>query len=283
MDIAIILTTYNRVNVTLKCLKSIFSVDFKSYGHNMDIFLTDDNSKDKTFEFVQKYFPSVHTYKTDGNQFWGRGMLHSWEKAMQHKEYDAYIWINDDNELFENAFKELFECAHVSEWKSIICGCFQSKEGIFTYGGYNQRHNKIIPNGYMQEIVYMNGNFVLIPSHVVKIVGLLDWHFHHIGGDFDYGLMARKHGLKIYSTRCYIGISERNPIGDNRGRILGHTMMQRINDLYNCPFIENPDQKWYENRKHGKPLFKCILIYIKMHILIILPDSIYLKLRSRNN
>ena len=276
MNIAIILTVYNRKELTISCLKSISpNYYFKGQYITVDFFVTDDNSSDGTYDAIQKLFPYVHIYKSEGNLFWGRGMLNSWKKAVEHGGYDAYLWMNDDNKLFDFALEEMFDCANKTAWNSIICGCFRSSEGAFTYGGLDAKRNKIIPNGELQEIVYMNGNLVLIPNSVVEKIGLIDPHFQHLGGDYDYGFAAKKNDIKIYTTRQYIGISERNPKGDNRGRRPGISLIKRMHDLYHCPFIENPPQVWYEKRKHGKSLIYCIAIMIKMHMLVLLPDCVY--------
>lgn len=276
MRIAVIMTVFNRKEITIKCLSSI-SQDYyiNRTRFQIDIFLTDDNSSDGTFDAIKKLFPYVNIYKTDGTLFWGRGMLHSWKKAVEHGDYDAYLWMNDDNELFDYALEEMFDCANKTDWNSIICGCFKSSSGVFTYGGLDAKRRKVIPNGAMQGIVYMNGNLVLIPNNVVEKIGLIDPHFHHLGGDYDYGFTAKKNSIKIYTTQRYIGISERNPNGDNRGRRPGSSLRKRVHDLYHCPFIENPPQVWYEKRKHEKNLIYCIAIMIKMHMLVLLPDCVY--------
>lgn len=281
ITIAVIMTVFNRKNITLKCLASIHHKYIMSkFDVDVDIYLTDDNSPDGTYETILEEYPKVHVYKTDGTLFWGRGMLYSWQKAVEHGGYDGFLWMNDDNELFDDAIEEMIICADNTDWKSIVCGCFMNSKGNFTYGGFDINKKKIIPNGELQEIHYMNGNLVLIPQNVVNLIGILDPHFHHIGGDYDYGLTAREHGIKVYSTTKYIGRSERNPKGDSRGRIKGHSFVQRIYDLYKCPFIDNPPQIWYAKRKHGKNIFYCIAFMIKMHTLVWLPDSIYYKIKK---
>lgn len=278
--IAVIMTVYNRRNITIDCLKKIHSLHVENnLDVNIDIYVTDDNSSDGTYDTIKNLFPYVNIYKSEGNLFWGRGMLHSWKKAVEHGGYDAYLWMNDDNELFDFALEEMFDCANKTGWNSIICGCFRSSSGAFTYGGLDDERRKVIPNGDMQEIVYMNGNLVLVPKNVVEKIGLIDPHFHHLGGDYDYGFTAKKNNINIYTTQRYIGISERNPNGDNRGRRPGSSILKRIQDLYHCPFIENPPQVWYEKRKHGKNLIYCIAVMIKMHVLVLLPDFIYNKIR----
>lgn len=278
--IAVIMTVYNRKTMTLNCLSSIKTVDNTIRDISIDIFISDDNSTDGTYDAIREDFPDVHVFKSDGTLFWGRGMLHSWQKAVEHGGYDGYLWMNDDNELFDDAIEEMMQCANRTNWKSIICGCFKNSKGDFTYGGLNAKKKKTVPNGKIQEVYYMNGNLVLIPQSVVDEIGLIDPHFHHIGGDYDYGITAREHGIKVYSTTKYIGLSERNPKGDSRGRIRGHSLAKRLYDLYKCPFIDNPPQKWYEYRKHGKNILYCILVMVKMHTLVFLSDNIYDKIVS---
>lgn len=274
------MTVFNRKDVTIRCLNSLRqSYNISGNSYIIDIYLTDDGSSDGTYENIKKQFPYVNIYKTDGTLFWGRGMLHSWQKAVEHGGYDAYLWMNDDNELFEDAIEEMIQCAEKTEWNSLICGCFRGSNGEFTYGGLDKDRKKSLPNGKLQEIAYMNGNLVLIPQCVVEKIGLMDPHFHHLGGDYDYGFSAQENGFKVYSTTKYVGVSERNPNGDNRGRRQGHTLKQRLHDLYHCPFIDNPPQVWYEKRKHGKNLLYCILYMVKMHTLVWLPDCIYNKIR----
>lgn len=284
VKIAALMTVFNRKDYTIRCLKQTkrdFFVDDLSC--HIDIFLTDDGSSDGTFESVQSNFPDVHVYKTDGSLFWGRGMLHSWEKAMENGTYDAFLWMNDDIELLDCAFNEVVSCAAKKEWKAIVCGSLCDTQGVFTYGGLDEKKQALVPDGTMREICWMNGNFVLVPSCVVDKIGLIDGHFHHVGGDYDYGYMARQSDIHVFSTRCYIGKCARNPKGDSRGRIIGHSVVQRWRDLYKSPFIDNPLQKWYELRKHGRGMLFCVMFMLKMHILVWLPDRVYLKIIRKHS
>ncbi len=282
--IAALITVFNRKDLTNRCLcqiKKEFLVG--NLECHIDVFLTDDGSSDGTYESVQRAFPEVHAYKSNGSLFWGRGMLNSWQKAIEYGKFDAYLWMNDDADLFDYAFSEIVSCAEKMQWQSIICGALCDDQGTFTYGGLDEKFRAVVPDGEMHEIYWMNGNFVLVPNSVVEKIGLIDGNFHHIGGDYDYGYMAHESNIKIYSTKSYIGKCDRNPKGNSRGRIVGHSVIQRLKDLYNCPFIDNPPQKWYEYRKHSKSFLYCIAVMLKMHMLVWLPDGIYLKIiRNRS-
>jgi GT2 family glycosyltransferase len=57
----------------------------------------------------------------------------------------------------------------------------------------------------------MNGNVVLVPRAVFKVVGNLSPDFSHIYGDMDYGFRARKAGFEIWVAPGFLGQCRRNP------------------------------------------------------------------------
>ena len=55
-----------------------------------------------------------------------------------------------------------------------------------------------------------NANCVLIPRRAFEDIDVIDKHYLHSLGDFDYGLSLRKAGYKIYSSKFFVGICEPN-------------------------------------------------------------------------
>ncbi len=278
MRIAFIMTSFNRVDKTKKCIGQLLQM-MKKENVEGDIYLVDDNSTDGTYETIQTLYPSVKLYKSIGNLYWGRGMYKAWMEALKDY-YDAYVWVNDDNNFYEYALNEMIACAACSHYKAIICGSFCSKEGLVTYGGADKNMKKIKPNGTMQEVYYMNGNFVLIPAEVVKKIGIIDPTFKHIKGDFDYGLSAIENGIHVLSTTRFIGISPQNPIGKSRNRFWGKSCKDRIKDSFNSPFLENPSISLYFNIKHNVGVIRSTAIFIKSLIVLVIPDRVYEFIRS---
>lgn len=275
MRIAFLLTSYNRKETTLRCIRQLRGMSL-SLDIDSDIYLVDDNSTDGTFESVRVETPYVKTTKTIGDYYWGRGMYVAWYEALKNG-YDAYIWVNDDNKLYDNALPELMDCANATDYNAIICGSFCSKEGKITYGGCDKQHKKITPTGQIEEVYYMNGNLVLVPQSVVEKIGIIDPTFQHIQGDYDYGLMALEQGIKVYTTRHFIGESEQNPRGLLRGRDLGKTIKERLYDSFHSPFLDNPVLSMYFNIKHGKGIFISMLCFLKQVIMNFVPDWVYKK------
>lgn len=93
--------------------------------------------------------------------------------------------------------------------KAIIVGATQSADhSIATYGGRLKNGKIPQPNGKLTLVEYFNGNIVLIPAYVFKKLGNLDYYFIHSKGDFDYGLRAKKAGIKMYQVGSFLGECE---------------------------------------------------------------------------
>lgn len=214
MEIAALLTCHNRKDKTVSSLKSLFEASLP-LGYLFEIFLVDDGSTDGTTDEVRKRFPSVNIISGNGNLYWNGGMRLAWETVSKTKDFDFYLWLNDDTLLDEFALEELFnsyqEVKNKTKNESIIVGaCRESSDSEnFSYGGRTE-NGPVIPNGKLQECKYINGNVVLVSKEVFKILGNLSPEYTHSIGDFDYGLRASKLGIRCYSTTKYVAVCPNN-------------------------------------------------------------------------
>lgn len=267
---AVLLTCFNRKDITLRCLDQLYKQDLKVV---MDVFLCDDGSTDGTAEAVRKLYPEVTIVKGSGNLFWNRGMLASWRKACTTKDYDAYMWLNDDVFLYEDALREMLDCSTLCDDKSIICGSFCTDRGEFSYGGKDKDNKPLIPNGELRPVYWLNGNCVLVPKYVVSKIGLLDGMFQHHMGDFDYGLRALEAGINVCSSRKFIGECAKNPIASCRGRKSGVSMVKRFKRLYS-PLGDNPFINFRYTLRHFG-LLKALHFFIALHVNNVMCDRLY--------
>lgn len=266
MNIAVLLTVYNRREKTIECLNRLFCQILPN-DSSFDVFLTDDGSTDGTSEAVRKFFPSVKIIKGNGYLFWNRGMWTAWEEASKFKIYDYYLWLNDDTYIYEDCIENLISNSISVGGESIIVGAVQWKDhtkGISYGARYDRKHLKA-PDGVLRESYSFNGNIVLIPHSVFKVVGNLDYRFRHSRGDIDYGLRARKAGFKIFQSAKYLGECDRhesmskwcNPEFSlyKRWRALKH------------PTQYNPQEAFYFDKKHygiSKAIFHQFTLYIRL-------------------
>lgn len=205
MKTAALLTCHNRKTKTLACLRSLFVI-----VPSVEVYLTDDGCTDGTAEVVKTTYPKVHIIRGDGSLYWNRGMLSAWKEAVKG-DYDEYLWLNDDVELYADFYSELKACCPNGD--CIVSGLIEDfgKTRII-YGGYDASKQLVQATGQTQDIRWMNGNVVLVPKVVVDKIGLLDPFFVHDLGDVDYGMRALEHGIAVVSTRCPIAAGYRNDV-----------------------------------------------------------------------
>ncbi len=203
-SIAVLLTVYNRKIKTLKCLENLFiQLPLKEY--QVEVYLTEDGCTDGTPEAISQQFPQVHIIHGKGDLFWNRGMFTAWKEAAK-RNYDFYLWLNDDTFVYSSMLTSLLEASKHKENKSIIVGATLSTDHkITTYGGRSANGQLINPSGELVQIHYFNGNIVLVPKYVFNKLGNLDYYFTHSKGDFDYGLRAGKANITMYQVGHYLG------------------------------------------------------------------------------
>lgn len=204
INIAVLLTVFNRKEKTLKCLENLYCQELPDTV-KMDVYLTNDGCTDGTPEAVASQFPQVHIINADGNLYWNRGMYTAWEAAAKTFDYDYYLWLNDDTFVYTDMLESLLSLGENYDGKAIIVGATISTDHKrVTYGGWH--NGKLIePNGQPVEADCINGNIVLVPRSVYRVLGNLDYYFTHSKGDFDYGMRAKKKGIKMYVAGKYLG------------------------------------------------------------------------------
>ena len=213
--LAVLLTVFNRRDLTVKCLQRLYEQKIPE-NVKMEVYLTDDGSTDGTKKAVLDNFPQVHVIDGDGSLFWNRGMWTAWDEAAKVKNYDYYLWLNDDTDLRDGALTKLLERSKAYGDRAIIVGSTvdTATHEIQTYGGRGA--DGAIPRceGQDVEVCHFNGNIVLVPMAVFKVLGNLDHYFTHSKGDFDYGMRATKAGIKIIQCGEVLGECDVHPVTD---------------------------------------------------------------------
>lgn len=208
-SLAVLLTCFNRVETSKACLDHLFSAILPE-SIELEVFLVDDGSPDQTGEIIKAHFPKVNVLQGTGDLFWNKGMRMAWEEAAKTRDFDYYLWLNDDTLVKENFLISLLKDGELLQSSSLIVGSIESKKyGKMTYGGH-RGETSVFPNGQPQEVQFANGNLVLIPKAVFEKVGMLDKTYTHLYGDFDYSLCVQEAGLKCYCSSEYLGYCEEN-------------------------------------------------------------------------
>lgn len=265
--LAILMTVHNRKDKTLACLSNIMP-QLSIEKWQIEIFITDDGCTDGTGDAIRNLYPDISIIEGDGNLFWNQGMRKAWKVAAK-KDYDAYLWLNDDTNLKNDAIINILN-SHKLLPNAIIVGSTQNVSGDkITYGGYNRSNELLIPNGFMQKCWTFNGNIVFIPKTVFQRVGFLDKTYTHSIGDIDYGLTAREYGFESYITPTICGTCNSNPTPP-KWLQTNLPLKVRFSNLFSPLAYTNPPEYYHFKRKHWGHL-KAILAMASIALQFISP------------
>ena len=266
MQIAVLITTYNRVNTTLKCLESLYKSQLKN--STFEVYLVDGGSTDETVLRVRQEFSNCNVSVVEG-LYWNRGILEAWKKSIEStKRYDAFLWLNDDVHLNISALQEVVNTLEKTDGRCIVVGYTKaSGTDEITYGALKRRGKSKInfqtTADNSDQIVTMNGNCVLISKTTQELIGLLNPRFQHSFGDIDYGLRATEAGIGIVSTTEAVAALDRHfsPYSTNTNYTFAQ-VIDLMRDPKGIPFRE----LLYFTKRHAGTLWPLhfVLRYLKM-------------------
>jgi len=266
-NVAILMTCYNRVEKTLLCLNSLYSAN-KPEKIKFDIYLVDDNSPDQTGKIVNDKYPNVNVFYGNGTLYWNHGMRLAWKNAHKNKDYDFYIWVNDDVQVESNAFEIIFNDYYnlsANRIEAIISGiCYDKNTDEITYGGRDENFKLLIPNGFPQSCKYINGNFTLISKIIFKKLSFLSWKYIHAGGDSDYGIRAKKNGFQCYTSSDRVAKCIHNKAGiEQDWKNPKIPLRKRLKDLFSIKGANIIDYLFFVQEEKGNIIMlKNIYYYI---------------------
>ena len=261
------MTCHDRREKTLLCLDHLYASQVP-IGFLFEVYLVDDGCTDGTQDNVRERYPNINILHGKGNLYWNRGMHCAWREAAK-KEYDYYLWLNDDTNLYQNALQTMLASANATNSEAAICGTTVSPTNTreITYGGYWDEGKVLIPNNDLQGCRWFNGNCVLIPKHVFQLVGNLDFTFRHSLGDFDYGIRSRQKYIQLFVAPAVIGTCSAHYI-DPCWRRLGVPLIDRFKSLYS-PLGCNPVEFFtFDLRKSGIIIAICHFFSIHLRALV---------------
>lgn len=248
--IAALLTVFNRKQQTLACLDRLFNQDIPE-GYSLAVYLVDDGCTDGTTAAILEQFPKkVNIIQGDGTLFWNRGMHLAWTVAAKERDYDYYLWINDDTFIYDDCIKRLLRESLEFDDKAIVVGstCAVGNRDKITYGGW--QNGKIITNVHERQWCdAINGNIVLVPKYVFAILGMNDPYFRHAAGDTDYGLRAKEKGVKCFIGKDIFGecdLHDRPTVWMDPSQ----PFKKRWNNFFS-PLGNNPFEFFYFKKKHN--------------------------------
>ena len=215
LQIAVLLTVYNRKDKTIRCLSRLFD-QLDACRFSLSVFVVDGGSTDGTADSIRSLYPSIH-FSVHNGLYWAGGMYAAWKKAIEGgEEYDYYLLLNDDVEIADDCLSELLKADTQIKTEYGQSGIYVgatcdpiTKE--YTYGGTSLKTGKsVIPNGEFQKCDLANANIMLIPKEVYEKVGMLSNEYIHNNADYDYSLRTIQAGYSVYILPRYLGVCTRD-------------------------------------------------------------------------
>ncbi len=265
IKIATLCCSYNRLDKTIAFFNSLIHQSVPQ-NYQVDFYLLDDNSPDKTGEHIKSQFPVVNVIQGTGNLFWAGGMRTLWKEVRQKDDHDFYLLLNDDVILNGDALKRLLDAYDLAgKPGNIILGTVLDPfDNKITYGGHRIKNFKS-GSLYAQkpddkELIKCeigNANIMLVDKLTVDKIGILSDLYTHSLADFDYTYTAVKNKLHLWLAPGYYGYCENDHSATSwlPGRI---PLKDRIAHLYSPKGLA----------------YKEYLTFIRRHFWLMLPAEI---------
>lgn len=215
-DLSVLIVNYNTCDLTIKCLKSIFS---KKWKVKFSVLLVDNGSTDDTVSQVKQKFSNVQIIENTQNLGFSKAI----NIGLKRSKAGYYLLLNSDCEVFENSIDNLFEFAKETNFAISTCklvyydGTFQHNGGelpfllpmFFWLCGVDDIFKKLninLPSYHIigeeqyyngRELGWTGGAAMLVRKDVFENIGYLDEKIFMYGEDVDFCWRARVAGYKI--------------------------------------------------------------------------------------
>jgi len=213
IDLSIIIVSWNVKDLLRKCLCSIFN---DQNGLTIEVFVIDNNSKDKTVAMIKKEFPQVYLIVNKEN----RGFAKANNQGIRQAQGDYILLLNPDTEILEDALTKMVEL--MKEKKEVgVGGCkilypdttiqlsvrrFPSLYAMIIISFKLHNFFPELVDEYFaldfdyyleQEVDQVMGAFFMIRREVIDKVGLLDENYFMWFEEVDYCKMVKAAGYQI--------------------------------------------------------------------------------------
>ncbi|HKP70940.1 MAG TPA: glycosyltransferase family 2 protein [Pyrinomonadaceae bacterium] len=237
LKVEVISPVHNRRELTLGCLRSLFSADL----HDIDlhVIIVDDGSTDGTADALRQEFPDVEIVTGNGSLWYTGGINRGLEAAMKH-EPDFILAINNDSEFDPYFLQHMLETARANP-KSVVGAVlvsWEDRRSIFQvapkwnvwWGGMRHWVRQTVdtlPKAPWQ-VELIVGNCVLFPAAVIREVGLMDEKKLPQYGDAEYTPRMRKAGWRLLIDPRALVYCKPNDVPERLSKMSGGTLIAKL-------------------------------------------------------
>jgi glycosyltransferase involved in cell wall biosynthesis/GT2 family glycosyltransferase len=204
--ICAITPVFNRRELTLDCLRTLFESDLE--GLDLHCIVVDDGSSDGTAAAIAKSYPQVEIIIGDGTLWYSEGTNVGIRSALL-RDPDYMLLYNNDSRFPPDALKNLVACAerHPSSLVGAVLLDWDHPDRIFQvgtqwqtgYGGWRTWSRQTVadlPDGpFAVETIV--GNCMLVPAQAIRDCGLMKSEAMPNFGDAELSARMRKSGWRL--------------------------------------------------------------------------------------
>jgi GT2 family glycosyltransferase len=208
--IAVVIPCHNNLDVLKSSIPAIFSDSYT-------LVVFDDGSSDGTKLWLKDNFPHIHVLSGDGSNWWTGSLAKSVDYCKE-LGFEYLVSLNADVLISPQIVKDLLRQSRQhgdAIIASVVVDVSNPETILWAGSSFGKIHNLvpiyvsryIVKSGThvskLPEKVYqvdeIHGRGVLLPMSVFKQIGNYDrLTFPQYGGDTDFSLRAKRHGVKMF-------------------------------------------------------------------------------------
>lgn len=218
MDVAIIIVNYNTMELTRKCLRSVYE---RTRDLDYEVYVVDNASSDKSSEMIREYFPHVKLIENSRNV----GFSAANNIGIRHSDSKYIFLLNSDTVLLNNAAKIFYDFMEKEKnYNAWCCGGNLFNADMtpnYSYGNFPSllqiifdqfrlyrifRHyhrNRLAVavrkhTGHIREVEYISGADMFIRRDLVMTDGLFDEDFFLYYEETELSYRMNRKGYKSF-------------------------------------------------------------------------------------
>jgi GT2 family glycosyltransferase len=208
----IIIPVHNRIEITKKCLTSIFDQNIK----DILVIVVDDGSTDCTKEKINSDYPNVMVLPGTGSLFW-TGSVNlgiNYVLSVCH-ENDWILLMNNDVQMADDVIHKLVSFSNIYDRKVLVNALSVDSEdkdtiiksGTVVNSWFLNRTHHVLHGSSLSELTcrdeievdLLTGRCLLHPIEIIKTVGNYNSNLlPHYGGDDEFSARAKLFGYRLF-------------------------------------------------------------------------------------
>jgi len=212
--ISIIIPNYNGLKHLKVCFDSLKRQSIKDFI----IVFVDNNSDDKSVEFIEKYYPETYIIKQDYNTGFARGVNSGIKFSLKISDVKYLLLLNNDIECDENFVEEMLKGFITSDTGSVACKMLNyfDRKVIDDAGDFIKINGSPYARGFgdndtgqydKEEFIFgACAGAALYKRYIFEKVGFFDEDFFAYYEDVDFDLRMQLMGYKCFynpKAICY--------------------------------------------------------------------------------